>query len=54
MESNSSDFLNINLIALGIIAAAIFVVVAIQIKNRKASKYLHIFKEKFFGRKKKK
>lgn len=51
MESNS--FLNVNLVALGIIVAAIFVVVAIQIKNRKASKYLHILKEKLFGRKKK-
>jgi flagellar biogenesis protein FliO len=53
MESNSFNFLNINLVALGIIAAAIFVVVAIQIKNRKTSKYLHIIKEKLFGRKKK-
>ena len=45
-------FYTINLIALGIIAAAIFVVVAVQIKNRKASKYLHIIKEKLFSRKK--
>jgi hypothetical protein len=44
-------FLTYNLMALGIIAAAIFVFVAIQIKNRKASKYLHIIKEKLFSRK---
>ena len=41
-----------NIIVLGIIAAAIFVVVAVQIKNRKASKYLHLIKEKLFSRKK--
>jgi hypothetical protein len=46
------NFYTINILALGIIAAAIFLVVAVQIKNRKASKYLHILKEKFFSRKK--
>jgi hypothetical protein len=50
MESDS--FLNFNIIALGIIAVAIFVIVAIQIKSRKSSKFLHLIKEKFFGGKK--
>jgi hypothetical protein len=41
-----------NILVVGIIAAAIFVVVAVQIKNRKASKYLHLIKDKLLSRKK--
>jgi hypothetical protein len=47
----SDSFLNFNLVALGIIALAIFLVVAIQIKSRKSSKFLHNIKEKLFGKK---
>ncbi|MBU2636306.1 MAG: hypothetical protein KJ963_04380 [Bacteroidetes bacterium] len=50
----SSDiFTDINAIFLGFIIAIIFVLIIIQIKNRKALKYLHYLKNKLFSRKNK-
>lgn len=46
MESFS--FTNINFIAIGIILGVAFIIIAIQIKNRFASKFLHLLKTKFF------
>ena len=53
LNMESFFFTNINIFIVGLIGIFLLIVVAIQIKNRKTTKFLHYLKQKFFNFKKK-
>ncbi len=41
------SFTNVNFIVIGIFVGVVFIIIALQVKNRIASKFLHYIKTKF-------